>query len=185
MKRIVTILFVIGSVFVLSSCQENILTDPQSQETDQAAALLAKKPAAALNCTIQYWLVAPLGEVDSEGRLNVWDATIQGDINGHMEWWFYPQGGPPNLPAEAHVGFYKARWEIWDSPDKNTLMLAGESEGTTAQPQRPVKDGIWRGQGVVTETGLGYEAWMDRHTFEGGNVNWVFPFSGEGIFRIN
>jgi len=47
------------------------------------------------------------------------------------------------------------------------------------------KDGIWRGNGVVTEAYGAFEDWNGRRTFEGGPVNWTFPFSGEGMFRIN
>ncbi len=140
----------------------------------------AKKPAPSLRSTIDYWFVGHLGETDSEGRLRVWDGEIHGDIEGQMVWWFVPGGGPPNMPDAAHVSFYEARWEIWDG---DALLLAGNSAGSTALP--PGKDGIWRGNGIVTEAGAGFEDWNGRHVREGGNVDWDFPYSGQGIFRIN
>ncbi len=143
-------------------------------------AVWAKKPAPSLTSTIDYWLVAPLGETDGEGRLLVWDGTISGDIEGEIKYWFYPEGGPPNMPETAQVLFYEARWEIWDGGD---LLLAGESAGQTATP--PGKDGIWRGKGIVTEANGDFADWIGRQTYEGGNVNWDFPWSGSGIFRIN
>jgi len=63
------------------------------------------------------------------------------------------------------------------------LLLTGDSTGTTATP--PGKDGIWRGEGIVTDAYGEFEDWIGRQTYEGGNVNWDFPYSGEGIFRIN
>lgn len=140
----------------------------------------AAKPAPSLTNTIDYNFVGHLGIIDTEGRLLVWVGTISGDINGAMKWWFVPLGGPPNMPVEAHVRFYEARWEIWDGFD---LLLAGESAGSTATP--PGKDGIWRGNGIVTEAYGDFEDWNGRPISEGGNVDWAFPYSGSGIFRIN
>ncbi len=139
----------------------------------------AKKP---LRSEIDYWFVGHLGILDAEGRLLVWEADISGYFTGTMKWWFVPEGGPPNMPDTAHVAFYEARWEIFDSADN--LVLAGDSAGTTAMP--PNKDGIWRGNGIVTEAPSGdFENLVGRHVYEGGNVNWDFPFSGSGIFRVN
>lgn len=65
----------------------------------------------------------------------------------------------------------------------STFSLQERARGSTARP--PNKDGIWRGNGRVTEVGAGLEEWMDRPISEGGNVNFTFPYSGEGMFRIN
>jgi len=140
----------------------------------------AKKPAPSLRCEIDYVFVGHLGIVDGEGRLLVWDGTISGDIEGELLYWIYPEGGPPNMPDTANVMFYEARWEIWDGVD---LLLAGESAGHTAYP--PGKDGIWRGNGIVTEANGDFADWIGRKMHEGGNVNLDFPFSGSGFFRIN
>lgn len=141
---------------------------------------VAPKPAPSLSNTIEYVFVGHHGEIDAEGRLLVWDGQIHGDVEGQILWWFVLGGGPPNMPDEAHVSFYEARWEIWDG---DALLLAGNSGGTTARP--PGKDGIWRGKGVVTEASGAFEDWNGRQIYEGGNVDWAFPYSGQGIFRIN
>jgi hypothetical protein len=47
------------------------------------------------------------------------------------------------------------------------------------------EDGIWRGNGKVTEASAGFEGWPDRPIKEGGNVNFDFPYSGAGFFRVN
>jgi hypothetical protein len=120
------------------------------------------------------------GIFDGEGRLLVWEGTISGDIEGEILYWFDLSGGPPNMPETAYSSFYEARWEIWDGDD---LLLAGESAGQTATP--PGKDGIWRGKGIVTEAYGDFADWIGRQVYEGGNVNWAFPYSGSGIFRIN
>jgi hypothetical protein len=182
MKCFMGIFLIIVTNFFLFSCSTDNPTDPEMSQSDQVTNSFAKKPAPSLQCTIFYWYVGHLGELDPEGRLHVWDGVIHGDIEGQIKWWFVPGGGPPTPTAQ--VRFYEARWEIWDGGD---LLLAGESAGSTATPHSltPEKDGIWRGNGIVTETSTGFEDWYGRHTYEGGNVNWVFPFSGEGIFRIN
>ena len=182
MKKLILVFFVIGTVMVFFGCQEESALAPELGQNNQVAnSLVAKKPAPSLKCTIVYVFVGNLGEFDAEGRLLVWDGEIHGDIEGQILWWFV-LGVKPNLPDAAHVGFYEARWEIWDSDD---LLLAGESAGTTAQPLRPEKDGIWRGKGIVTEASEEFADWIGRQVYEGGNVNWDRPFSGEGIFRIN
>lgn len=138
----------------------------------------AKKPAPNLKSTIDYWFAGHLGITDGEGRLLVWDGTISGDLEGEIKYWFYPGFGPK--VDTANSTFYTARWEIWDG---GTLLLAGESAGQTATP--PGKDGIWRGNGIVTEAYGDFTDWIGRHIYEGGNVNWDFPYSGSGVFRIN
>lgn len=139
----------------------------------------AKKPAPTLACTITYDFVGHYGIFDDEERLLVWHGEIHEDIEGVILWWFVLEGGP-TIPDTAHVSFYEARWEILDGDD---LLLAGDSSGTTAKP--PGTDSIWRGNGIVTEAYGEFEDWNGRQTYEGGNVNWDFPYSGEGIFRIN
>ena len=140
----------------------------------------APKPVPSLNFTFECEYVAHLGIVDAEGRLLVWDGPLHGDIEGQIRWWFVPQGGPPNMPGKEQVKFYEARWEILDSED--LLLLAGDDAGTTATPGE--KDGIWRGNGKVTEAYGEFEDWIGRRIYESGTVYW-YPLSGDGIFRIN
>lgn len=172
------IILLIAAVALLG-CNDLVSTSALDHEVS-ALSSAAKKPASALNSDIDYVFAGHLGTVDDAGRRLVWDGNISGDVNGKILWWFVSPAGPPNMPESAHVGFYEARWEVWDGED---LLLAGESAGSTALP--PGKDGIWRGNGQVTEVSEGYEPWMNRQIKEGGNVNFVFPFSGAGFFRIN
>lgn len=162
------------------ACGDSTVLEPVLDGGLQPLQSRMAKPAPSLRNTIDYVFVGHLGQFDDAGRRLVWDGTIDGDIEGDILWWFVPGGGPPNKPDAAHVSFYEARWEIWED---GTLLLAGNSSGTTAQPKK--KDGIWRGNGVVTEAYGDYAAWNGRRIFEGGNVDWVFPYSGQGIFRIN
>jgi len=142
---------------------------------------LAEKPAPSLHCTIDYVFVGHLGVTDAEGRLQVWEGTISGDIEGSTKWWFVLGGGPPNMPLSSKASHYEARWEIFDSA--GILVLTGDSSGVTASP--PDKDGIWNGHGKVTDANGEFEDWIGRQTREAGSVIWVFPYSGSGTFRIN
>jgi hypothetical protein len=138
----------------------------------------AKKPAPSLQCTITYDFVGHLETPDADGIWLVWSGAIHGDIEGVIFWWFDLTAGRET----GNVSHYVARWEIWDGVDAE-LLLAGNSAGTTATP--PGKDGIWRGKGIVTEAYGEFEDWIGRPSYESGNVNWDFPYSGEGTFRIN
>jgi hypothetical protein len=143
----------------------------------------AKKPAPSLTGTITYVFVGADDPptVDDEGRLLCWDGEIHGDIEGVILWWF----DMDCMVSTGNVSHYVARWEIYDLA--NNLLLAGDSAGTTTKP--PEKDGIWRGNGIVTEAYGEFEDWIDRHVYEGGSVTWVIPgvlpLDGEGIFSIN
>ena len=135
------------------------------------AAIGAEKPAPSLACTIDYEFVG----IPIDGELFAWEGAIEGDIIGVIKWFF-------DLPMEPDTGkvtHYTGRWEIYV---ENSLILTGDSAGTTAKP--PGKDGIWRGEGIVTGASPEFEAWIGRQSYEGGNVNWD-SWSGEGIFRIN
>lgn len=161
------------------ACADDSIVQPTVEGDMDLAVAPAVKPAPSLNSTIDYVFVGHLGEV-RDGRLLVWVGEFHGGIEGRGEWWFAPNGGPPNMPDQAHVGFYDARWEVWDG---DNLLIAGSSAGTTALPKG--KDGIWRGKGVVTEGNGAFADWVGRQIYEGGNVNFVFPYSGQGIFRVN
>ena len=163
------------------ACADSSVLEPTVAGNLDLAAARAAKPAPSLDNTIDYVFVGHFGELDPQGRLLVWEGQIHGGVEGRILWWFVPGGGNPHLPDQAHIGSYEARWEIWDEDD---LLLAGNSTGTTAIPGDG-KDGIWRGKGLVTEGNGAFAGWSGRPIFEGGNVNWIFPYSGQGIFRIN
>ena len=134
------------------------------------------KPAPSLTGTTEHEFVGHLEIVDDKGRLLAWEGTISGDINGVIQWWMGP------MSTIGHVSHYVYRVEIWNS-DKTVLLLAGEQAGSTTAA--PGKDPVWRGKGMVTEASAEFEEWIGRQTYEDGNVNWDFPWSGSGIFRIN
>lgn len=142
----------------------------------------AQNPAPSLRCTITYNFVGANDPptVDAVGRVLCWDGEIHGDIEGVILWWF----DMDHFVSIGQVSYYVARWEIYDLADN--LLLAGDSAGTTTVP--PGKDGIWRGKGIVTEASAGFEDWIGREVYEGGNVTWDetgSPKDGEGTFRIN
>ncbi|MDH5761298.1 MAG: hypothetical protein OEZ65_17170 [Gemmatimonadota bacterium] len=162
------------------ACTDTPLVGPSTDGEPQPLFSMVGDAAPALMSTIDYVFAGHLGQFDADGRLLVWDGTIDGEVNGQILWWFVLGAGPPNKPPQALVGFYEARWEIWDG---ETLLMAGNSSGTTAKP--PGLDGIWRGKGIVTEANADYAEWIGRPMFEDGNVAWAFPYSGQGTFRIN
>jgi len=151
-------------------------------------------PNGRLASQIDYWFVGDQNITDSEGRLLVWEATIEGAFTGEMKWWFEL---PPAEDAVFDAGFltfYAARWEIWSA---GKLLLAGESAGKTVFPFP--EDGIWDGHGVVTEAkgklkplkgrkGK-HNPLTGRKTYETGTVIWGTepqdPYlSGRGMFLI-
>ncbi len=123
-------------------------------------------------------------QLDDEGRLLVWEGTIEGDLTGEMKWWFEI---PPPVIAPPYTGgraaFYAARWEIWNAGE---LLLAGESAGKTVSPDGA--DGMWDGHGVVTEASGEFNALDGRKVCETGPVivgsDPPVSFSGTGLFLI-
>lgn len=152
--------------------------------TAHASEMSLPNPNGLTANQIDYWLVAPLGITDDEGRLLVWEGTIDGVISGDMKWWFVLP--PPVLPV-AHNGgetrFYQARWEIFQDGE---LILAGESAGKTVFPLG--EDGMWDGHGVVTEARGLFSPLKGRKIYESGPVILVLEpaptFEGTGIFSI-
>ena len=145
------------------------------------------EPGAAgdlLSGTIDYQFVGHQEQMDDEGRTLVWEATISGELEGKMKWWFV--NPPPAAPAdyaEGQLTFYAARWEIWDG---DNLLLAGESAGKTDFPAG--KDGIWDGHGRVTEAATKYAVLKGRRIYETGTVilgeQPPTSFTGTGLFVI-
>ena len=131
-----------------------------------------------------YRFVGHLGQTDDEGRLLVWEATIEGDVEGQLQWWFV---NPPPTPQLEYAGgrltFYAARWELWVDEE---LLLAGESAGKT--DFRNGADGIWDGHGRVTEAAGRFHALKGRVVYETGTVivgsDPPKSFSGTGMFLI-
>ena len=148
--------------------------------------LQAKKPAPSLTGTTEYWFVGHLGETDDEGRLLCWKGTISGDINGVIKSWM-----PPGT-ATGQVLHWVERWETWNA-DETKLLMAGYEEGTSTAP--PGKDGIWRGNGIVTEASEEFEQWIGRQVHDEGDYTWqeietpdgpiTIPDHGFGTSRIN
>ena len=137
-----------------------------------------------LTSEIDYWFVGHLNQWDDEGRLLVWEGTIEGDFTGEIKYWFVI---PSPVSGSAYVGgeveFYSARWEIWDGEE---LLLAGESAGKTVFPDGA--DGMWDGHGVVTEASKGFNPLKGRKVYETGPVivgsNPPVSYSGTGMFVI-
>jgi hypothetical protein len=106
-------------------------------------------PAAAgiVSARIDYYFVGDREQVDSEGRRLVFEATVEGDVSGTMNWWFVDPAPAPRVDYEGgYTDYYEARWEIRSN---ESLLLAGESVGKTFVLDG--EEGIWDGHGVVTE----------------------------------
>jgi hypothetical protein len=141
-------------------------------------------PNGKLTSQIDYWFVGHFGELDDEGRLLVWEATISGDLNGTMKWWFEMPPPVTNSP----FSFYAGRWEIWVD---GALVLAGESAGKTVFPDGLVvggADGVWDGHGVVTEANGAMSPHKGKKTYETGPVvigdTPPVSFYGTGMLQV-
>ena len=133
---------------------------------------------------IDYHFVGHLEQFDDAGRLLVWEANIDGAFAGTMRWWFV---NPPPVPTtsfdDGSLSFYEARWEIWSEGE---LLLAGESAGKTVF--RHAADGIWDGNGVVTEARPEFNMLLGNRIYETGPVvagsNPPVSYAGNGMFVI-
>ncbi len=161
-----------------------LLVLPMTLAEPMAFAAGRAVPKGALTSEIDYWFVGHLGQLDDDGRLLVWEGTIEGDFTGEMKWWFViPSPVSGNAYLGFEVAFYSARWEIWDG---GKLLLAGESAGKTVFPDSA--DGVWDGHGVVTEASTGFNRLKDRRVYETGPVivgtTPPLSYSGTGMFLI-
>lgn len=141
-------------------------------------------PDNRLSGRIDYWFVGHLEQTDNAGRLLVWEANIEGDVQGTMKWWF--ENPPPVLPITFKGGnttFYAARWELWVDDE---LVLAGETAGKTFYSDGT--DGIWDGHGRVTHADGKFSALDGRSVYETGPVllgdNPPNTATGTGLFLI-
>jgi len=50
---------------------------------------------------VVYQYVGHLEEVDDQGRLLVWQATIKGDVTGELKWWFVQ---PSPVSSTSYAG---------------------------------------------------------------------------------
>ncbi len=147
--------------------------------TDEGSA-----PGGPLTSEVVYHFVGHLEEVDDQGRLLVWEASIKGDVTGELKWWFVQ---PPPVSSTPYAGgrldFYSARWEIRVDGE---LVLAGESAGKTVWLDGA--DGIWDGHGIVMEARGDFSRLKGSRTYETGPVimgsNPPDSLSGAGMFLI-
>lgn len=140
--------------------------------------------SAALTSEIDYWFVGHLDQWDEEGRLLVWEGTIEGALTGEMKWWFaIPSPVSGGSFVGGGVAFYSSKWEIWDGAE---LLLAGESAGKTVFPDGA--DGMWDGHGVVTEASKELNRLKGRKVYETGPVvvgsTPPVSYTGTGMFLV-
>jgi hypothetical protein len=137
--------------------------------TGAARSTVSDAPVAdegVVSARIDYHFAGDRGEVDSEGRRLVFEATVQGDIAGTMTWWFVDPAPAPRIDYEGgYTDYYEARWEIRAD---ESLLLAGESVGKTFVLDG--EEGIWDGHGTVTEGYGAFEDLVGRHYYETGPV---------------
>jgi hypothetical protein len=138
----------------------------------------------SLASEVVYQYVGHLEKVDDQGRLLVWEATIEGAVTGELKWWFVQPSPVSSTPyTGGRVDYYGARWEIRVG---GKLVLAGTSAGKTVWADGA--DGIWDGHGVVTEARGDFSMLMGHKTYETGPVfkgaNPPASFSGTGLFVI-
>ena len=153
-----------------------------------AAVVLATGPVsvadAPLRSRIDYRFVGHQEQTDAEGRVLVWEASVDGDLGGTLRWWFVV---PPPVPEVAYSGgrisFYAARWELWQDGE---LAMAGESTGKT--DFRDGMDGIWDGHGRVTQGNGEFESLIGHAVYESGPVllgtEPPITFTGTGVFVV-
>ena len=128
--------------------------------------------------------VGHLEKVDDDGRLLVWEGSIEGDFAGKIKWWFVvPSPVSSATFMGGKVDYYEARWEIGIGDE---LVLAGDSAGKTVTPDQ--SDGMWDGHGVVTEVHGEFARFEGHRIYETGPViqgsNPPLSLTGTGMFHI-
>ncbi len=119
-----------------------------------------------------------------DGYLLAWVGTIDGDIDGCIEWWIelatWTNITKPDSPAQA--SHYTMETRIYDECG-GTLILETLERGTTTMANSP----SWRANGVVTYADEAlFPGWEGRRVHERGHFSVdVFPWEGTSTFRLN
>jgi hypothetical protein len=143
-----------------------------------AAPALAKKP---LRAETTHTLDITNTVVD--GYLLAWVGSIDGDINGCIEWWIelatWTAVTNPDSPSQA--SHYTMKTRIYDECG-GTLILETLERGTTTMANTS-----WRANGVVTYADPTlFPGWDGRRAHERGRFSIdVFPWEGTSTFRLN
>lgn len=162
-----------------------------------AAPASAKKP---LRATTEHGFMAGfeiVRVVPGNLQLLAWQGTIEGDIEGCIEWWIDLD---PGIVATGQASHYNETVEVHanDCPDAvgpatGEVILAADGHGTTTA--RHMKNSTWRANGTVTVAEGEYESWLGRKVHESGHFTWqvidtpdgpvAVPEGGISDFRIN
>lgn len=148
-------------------------------------AVLPAAPALAKN-PLQAETVHTLDTTNTvvDGYLLAWVGTIDGDIEGCIEWWIelatWTAVTNPDSPTQA--SHYMMKTRIYDECG-GTLILETFERGTTTMANSPT----WRANGVVTYADEAlFPGWEGRQVHESGNFSVdVFPWEGTSTFRLN
>jgi hypothetical protein len=143
-----------------------------------AAPALAKEP---LQATTVHTLAAP-APPDADGYVLAWVGTIEGDIEGCIEWWIelatWTNTTKPDSPAQA--SHYTQKIKIYDECG-GSLILETLERGTTTMANMS-----WRANGVVTYADPDlFPGWEGRLVHERGRFFLPFPWHGTSTFRLN
>jgi hypothetical protein len=119
-----------------------------------------------------------------DGYLLAWVGTIDGDIDGCVEWWVelatWTAVTKPDSPSQA--SHYTMKTLIYDDECGETLILETLERGTTTMANTS-----WRANGVVTYADPDlFPGWNGRQVHERGQFSVdVFPWTGTSTFRLN
>jgi len=114
-----------------------------------------------------------------EGKVLIWQGTIEGDIEGIIRWYLESEMIPT-----GQASHYDVTWDIRDK-DSGNMIMAGEDSGSTTA--RLGKNSNWRTNGIVTFANGDYSEWQGHHVHMGGNFTWAapgVPDEGAGYFFV-
>lgn len=128
--------------------------------------------------------VLDLTNTVEDGYLLAWVGTIEGDIDGCIEWWIelatWTNVTRPDHPGQA--SHYTMKTRVYGGESCGTLVLETIERGTTTMANTS-----WRANGHVTYADPDhYPGWQGRRVHESGRFSVeMYPFEGTSTFRIN
>lgn len=147
-----------------------------------AAPALAKSPLQA-----ETTHTLDLTNTVVDGYLLAWVGTIDGDIEGCIEWWIevatWTDTTKPGSPAQAsHYTGMTRIYELGACGVEDDLILETLERGTTTMANTS-----WRENGVVTYADEDlFPGWEGRRVHQRGRFSVdVFPYEGTSTFRLN
>jgi hypothetical protein len=186
MKNLILLFFVIGTVLIFFSCQEESALAPELDQSNQVTNSLAKPAPNLIGTTNTPFNFPPLPDPGGSDFPVFWKGTI---VFGKVTYGLYfLSTGPPRDFSQASTFF--EYFVIHENGNEQNVYVRAWNAGVVSYANKDPEPVKFRANGKITEAYGPLEAWQGRSVHICGLVHWKLDGSGqpekaEGTFRIN